>query len=39
MLLSEFVHGSTRALTGLYPEAEASGLIAMLVEETTGFKR
>ena len=39
MLLSEFVRRSTRALTGLYPEAEASGLVAMLVEEVTGFKR
>ncbi len=39
MLLSQFVRGSTRALQALYPEAEASALVAMLVEELTGFRR
>ena len=39
MLLSQFVRGSTRALQALYPEAEAAGLVAMLVEEITGYKR
>ncbi|MCQ2187962.1 MAG: peptide chain release factor N(5)-glutamine methyltransferase [Bacteroidales bacterium] len=38
MLLSEFIHRSTKALEDLYPSPEARGMVLMLCEERLGVR-